>query len=55
MFPAAHTPQLIEDAQKAIQQGRSERRRRTLRHVEPLSEARTLLGGFFSILLMMRE
>ena len=29
----------------------SEEARRTLRYVEPLSDARTLLAGFFSILL----
>ena len=29
----------------------SEEARRTLRYVEPLSEARTLLADFFSILL----
>ena len=38
---------------KAVQQGRSERRGegRTLRYIEPLSEARTPLADFFSILL----
>ena len=38
---------------KAVQQGRSERSRRgsTLRYVEPLSDARTKLADFFSILL----
>ena len=37
---------------KAVQQGRSERRGgRTLRYVEPLSDARTPLADFFSILL----
>jgi len=30
----------------------SEEARRTLRYVEPLSDARTPLAGFFSILLM---
>jgi hypothetical protein len=37
----------------AVQRGRSERRgeRRTLRYVEPLSDARTKLADFFSILL----
>src|SRR2546422_205122 len=32
----------------------SEETRRTLRYVEPLSDARTLLAGFFSILLRLR-
>src|SRR5467141_4145939 len=32
----------------------SEEARRTLRYVEPLSDARTLLAGFFSILLEQR-
>jgi hypothetical protein len=32
----------------------SEEARRTLRYVEPLSEARTMLAGFFSILLILR-
>ena len=37
---------------KAVQQGRSERRgEATLRYVEPLSDARTPLADFFSILL----
>ena len=38
---------------KAVQQGRSKRRGegRTLRYVESLSEARTKLADFFSILL----
>jgi len=37
---------------KAVQQGRSEpRARRTLRYVEPLSDTRTPLADFFSILL----
>ncbi len=37
---------------KAVKQGRSERRgRRTLWYVEPLSDARTSLANFFSILL----
>jgi hypothetical protein len=31
-----------------------EEARRTFRYVEPLSEARTMLGGFFSILLIFR-
>jgi len=31
----------------------SEEARRTLRYVEPLSDARTLLAGFFSILLQI--
>ena len=31
----------------------SEEARRTLRYVEPLSDARTLLAGFFSILLQV--
>ena len=31
----------------------SEEARRTLRYVEPLSEARTTLAGFFSILLVL--
>jgi hypothetical protein len=36
---------------KAIQQGRSEQEaRRTLRYVEPLSDARTPLANFFNIL-----
>jgi hypothetical protein len=40
---------------KAVQQGRNERRGRgTYRYVEPLSEARTMLAGFFSILLTGR-
>jgi hypothetical protein len=38
---------------KSVQQGRSERRREAyaLRYVEPLSDARTPLEDFFSILL----
>jgi hypothetical protein len=38
---------------KAVQQGRSERRGKAyaLRYVEPLSDARTPLADFFSILL----
>jgi hypothetical protein len=39
---------------KTVQQGRSERRGEgaySVRYVEPLSEARTLLADFFSILL----
>ena len=42
-----------QDAQKARQQGRSERRPEAypLGYVEDLSEARTTLAGFFSILL----
>jgi len=32
---------------------RAKRRRRTLRYVEPLSEARTTLADFFSILLVV--
>jgi len=41
---------------KAAQQGRSERRgdAYSFRYVEPLSEARTLLADFFSILLGRR-
>ena len=31
----------------------SEEARRTLRYVEPLSDARTMLADFFSILLMI--
>jgi hypothetical protein len=38
---------------KAVQQGRSEQRgEATLRYVEPLSDARTPLADFFSILLI---
>jgi hypothetical protein len=38
---------------KAVQQGpASEEARRTLRYVEPLSDARTMLADFFSILLV---
>ncbi len=33
----------------------SEVARRTLRYVEPLSDARTPLAGFFSILLLTRS
>ena len=33
----------------------SEEARRTLRSVEPLSEARTTMADFFSILLTLRE
>jgi hypothetical protein len=33
----------------------SEEARRTLRYVEPLSEVRTKLAAFFSILLVVRE
>jgi CYTH domain-containing protein len=33
----------------------SEEARRTLRYVEPLSEARTMLADFFSILLANRR
>ena len=42
---------------KSVQQGRSERRggRRTLRYVELLSEVRTPLADFFSILLRQRS
>ena len=38
---------------KTVQQGRSERRGEaySVRYVEPLSEARTMLADFFSILL----
>ena len=39
---------------KAVQQGRSERRGEAmLRYVEPLSDARTMLADFFSILLSL--
>ena len=39
---------------KSVQQGRSERRGEaySVSYVEPLREARTLLAGFFSILLV---
>ena len=42
----------MQDAQKAVRQGRSERRGEaySLGYVEPLSDARTTLAGFFSIL-----
>jgi TusA-related sulfurtransferase len=42
-----------QDAQKGrpARPQRAKRRRRTLRYVEPLSEARTTLADFFSILL----
>ena len=41
---------------KAVQQGRSERKGEAyaLRYVESLSEARTKLADFFSILLVVR-
>ncbi len=41
----------------AVHQGRSERKRRAvlLRYVESLSDARTLLADFFSILLGLTE
>ncbi len=67
VFRVALTPQLLEDAQKDLRShpptpvrqdahftghGRSEGRgERTLRYVESLSDVRTLLAGFFSILL----
>ncbi len=39
---------------KAVQQGRSERRGEAYaRYVEPLSDARTTLADFFSILLVL--
>jgi hypothetical protein len=43
----------MQDAQKGrpARPQRAKRRRRTLRYVEPLSDARTKLAGFFSILL----
>jgi len=43
-----------QDAQKGrpARPQRAKRRRRTLRYVELLSEARTMLAAFFSILLV---
>src|SRR5580765_5710214 len=45
---------LSQDAQKArpARPQRAKRRRRTLRYAEPLSDARTPLADFFSILLV---
>ena len=40
---------------KAVQRGRaSKEARRTLRYVEPLSDARTKLADFFNILLVSK-
>lgn len=41
---------------KVVQQGRNERRGESyvVPYVEPLSEARTMLANFFSILLNLR-
>jgi len=46
-----------QDAQKGLQQGRSKRSgdAYSLRYGEPLSEARTPLADFFSILLEVRS
>jgi hypothetical protein len=46
----------LQDAQKFVQQGRSKRRGDpySVRYVEPLSEARTPLAEFVSILLEFR-
>jgi len=40
----------IRMLKKSVQQGRSERRGEAYRYVEPLSDARTPLADFFSIL-----
>jgi len=46
----------VQDAQKGCpaRPQRAKRRKRTLRYVELLSEARTTLADFFSILLVVR-
>ena len=43
-----------QDAPFRSKAAASEEARRTLRYVEPLSDARTMLGAFFSILLDSR-
>jgi hypothetical protein len=47
----------MQDAQKAVQQGRSERRGESYSapYVEPLSDARTTLADFFRILLVRQH
>ena len=51
--PAPSLRRILQDAQKGCpaRPQRAKRRRRTLRYVESLSDARTPLGDFFSILL----
>jgi hypothetical protein len=48
---------LSQDAQKgrSARPQRAKRRGVPLRYVEPLSDARTMLTGFFSILLLKHE
>ena len=53
MYGSSYTCRLFK---KAVQQGRSERRGESyfVPYVEPLSDARTMLAGFFNSLLRRR-